>query len=554
MAIAVPRTSRFVRGEQDDRLVARSAAASSTPSRPLYDRYAAVLSFCRHMLGDLQEAEDAVQHTFLSAHRALLADERDIHLKAWLFAIARNRCLSVLRARRDHVGSTTSSRPARPPACPPRLSAARTSARCSTTSRGSPMTSARPSCSSELRAHSHDEIAEVLGVKREKVKALVFQAREGLSAARIARETPCEDIREELATARGGALRRGNLRRHLEVCAGCRAFRDEVPPARRARGRSCRSSRASRSSRRSSAARRRSPRPAAARGRRRRARRRRRRRRQGRRGEADGGRRRRRRRHRRRPRRRQRGQARQRRPAAVAQARAAARGEPAAAHGEPRRRRRRCRPAPPRRRRPPPSRARHACRPRRTGPPRPRQRGAAPTGSFASAGGGARPPPRRPPSSRRRAPRPRPATAAARRAGRRRRPRRRGWRPGQEAQDGEKVKADKGLAVRARQARRARAAPAAPARRPARPAQARRQAPAARAAAQASTAPAVGKRPPGSRQARERPGKPRKADKHRLRAIRGASTGPAARGPPLGSDTPSAVAGGRRTWPSSPAS
>ena len=89
---------------------------------------------------------------------------------------------------------------------------------------------------SELGAHTHDDVAEVLGVKREKVKALVFQAREGLSAARTARETPCDEIREELATARGGALRRGNLRRHLDACSGCRAFREEVQRQRVAFG------------------------------------------------------------------------------------------------------------------------------------------------------------------------------------------------------------------------------------------------------------------------------------------------------------------------------
>src|SRR5256714_8375884 len=86
----------------------------------------------------------------------------------------------------------------------------------------------------DLGAHTHDEIAEVLDVRRDKVKALVFQAREGLIAARDARETPCAEIREELATARGGALRRGRLRRHLDACAGCRAFRDDVQRQRAA--------------------------------------------------------------------------------------------------------------------------------------------------------------------------------------------------------------------------------------------------------------------------------------------------------------------------------
>jgi len=60
------------------------------------------------------------------------------------------------------------------------------------------------------------------------VKSLVFQARSGLIERKQARETPCQEIREQLATLRGGSLRRGPLRRHLKACPGCSEFRDEV--------------------------------------------------------------------------------------------------------------------------------------------------------------------------------------------------------------------------------------------------------------------------------------------------------------------------------------
>ena len=60
------------------------------------------------------------------------------------------------------------------------------------------------------------------------MKSLVFQARSGLIERRQARETPCVEIREQLATLRGGSLRRGPLRRHLKVCPGCTEFREDV--------------------------------------------------------------------------------------------------------------------------------------------------------------------------------------------------------------------------------------------------------------------------------------------------------------------------------------
>ena len=80
----------------------------------------------------------------------------------------------------------------------------------------------------ELGDHSHDEIAEVLGVRRDKVKALVFQARESLAGWRRARETPCVEVREQLATARGAAFKRAALRRHVARCEGCAEFETEV--------------------------------------------------------------------------------------------------------------------------------------------------------------------------------------------------------------------------------------------------------------------------------------------------------------------------------------
>ena len=80
----------------------------------------------------------------------------------------------------------------------------------------------------ELGAVPHDEIGTVLDVPREKVKALVFQARSSLIASRNARETPCTEIRPQLAGLRAGTPRRTTLRRHLRECAGCRAFRTEL--------------------------------------------------------------------------------------------------------------------------------------------------------------------------------------------------------------------------------------------------------------------------------------------------------------------------------------
>ena len=81
----------------------RSGAGNEAAFEVAFERHGkAILSFCRHMLGSLEEAEDAVQHTFAAAYQDLLRSPgREIALKPWLFAIARNRCLSLLRGKRE---------------------------------------------------------------------------------------------------------------------------------------------------------------------------------------------------------------------------------------------------------------------------------------------------------------------------------------------------------------------------------------------------------------------------------------------------------------------
>jgi RNA polymerase sigma factor (sigma-70 family) len=84
--------------------VARVRAGDERAFELVFDRYhRSLLAFCRRMLASNEEAEDALQHTFMAAYRALRRSDRPILLKAWLYTIARNRCLSILRARREQV-------------------------------------------------------------------------------------------------------------------------------------------------------------------------------------------------------------------------------------------------------------------------------------------------------------------------------------------------------------------------------------------------------------------------------------------------------------------
>jgi len=234
LRLVLPR--RALRLVGDERLVQQARAGSTTAFEEIYGRHHRdILAFCRQMLGSWEEAEDVVQHTFIAAYESLRTDDGQISLKAWLYVVARNRCLSLLRVRREHAEIDDA-----------RAVVHATAGLCIEVERREDLRALLADLQrlpedqraalvlAELEANSHYEIAVVLGVRPAKVKALVFQAREALMSRRQAREADCGEIREQLAVLRGRALRRGELREHVAQCDGCHAFAAEVHRQREA--------------------------------------------------------------------------------------------------------------------------------------------------------------------------------------------------------------------------------------------------------------------------------------------------------------------------------
>jgi RNA polymerase sigma factor (sigma-70 family) len=91
-------------------------------------------AYCRSMVGDDSHASDVLQVVFLQAYGALPGFERRSSLKAWLFGIARHRCLDELKharrwARRLHEWRSVASPTAQSPEPEePRLDAQRSRA------------------------------------------------------------------------------------------------------------------------------------------------------------------------------------------------------------------------------------------------------------------------------------------------------------------------------------------------------------------------------------------------------------------------------------------
>jgi len=96
--------------------IGRAARVEGAPApeadltRALFEQYGSqIFRYCLHQLGSREEAEDAMQSTFLNAFRGIKRGIVPELESAWLFKIAQNVCLSRRRStwRRDRIESPT---------------------------------------------------------------------------------------------------------------------------------------------------------------------------------------------------------------------------------------------------------------------------------------------------------------------------------------------------------------------------------------------------------------------------------------------------------------
>ena len=90
---------------RDDRGLARGAVSGDRRAFDTIFRrhHRELYRYCRAILGDADEAQDALQSTMVKALRALPGERREIALKPWLFRVAHNEAVGILRARRSSV-------------------------------------------------------------------------------------------------------------------------------------------------------------------------------------------------------------------------------------------------------------------------------------------------------------------------------------------------------------------------------------------------------------------------------------------------------------------
>jgi RNA polymerase sigma factor (sigma-70 family) len=223
--------SPLLRLQGDERLVALTRRGNQAAFEALVQRYESrLLAFCRHMLGSREDAEDVLQEVFAAAYNAMLADQRPINARPWLYRIARNRCLNHLRRpvpvgqdsmdifERDG-GQTTSDT----------VHKREEFRQIVADVQDLPETQRTALLLREIDALSYDQIAEAMETTIPSVKSLLVRARVSLAEAAEARLLTCEEVRVELGAAAEGLGRTSApVRRHLRSCERCRTFRSEL--------------------------------------------------------------------------------------------------------------------------------------------------------------------------------------------------------------------------------------------------------------------------------------------------------------------------------------
>jgi RNA polymerase sigma-70 factor (ECF subfamily) len=100
MTVTHVTTGRWQHGAVTHSTLTLARAGDQDAFRALTAPYQRELQIhCYRMLGSLQDAEDALQETLMSAWRGLASFQERASLRTWLYRIATNRCLNVHRER-----------------------------------------------------------------------------------------------------------------------------------------------------------------------------------------------------------------------------------------------------------------------------------------------------------------------------------------------------------------------------------------------------------------------------------------------------------------------
>ncbi|MGE0067371.1 MAG: sigma-70 family RNA polymerase sigma factor [Solirubrobacterales bacterium] len=218
----------FARFAGDERLAHRAADGDERAFAAIFRRYHQDLyRYCLAILGNRDDAQDALQNTMVKALRALPGESRAIELKPWLYRIAHNESIDLVRRRR-------AGEPLDPeliaggPGLAREAEARERLGNLLADLETLPASQRGALVMRELSGLDFEEIAEALGTSAATARQTLYEARLSLRQIEAGREMSCDTVTGALSDGDGRVLRRRDLRAHLRSCADCRSFRAEI--------------------------------------------------------------------------------------------------------------------------------------------------------------------------------------------------------------------------------------------------------------------------------------------------------------------------------------
>ncbi|HEY8303272.1 MAG TPA: RNA polymerase sigma factor [Solirubrobacteraceae bacterium] len=223
--------SPLLRLQSDERLIALIRRGQHAAFETLFSRYQSrLLAFCRHMLGSKEDAEDVLQEVFVAAFNAILADEREINVRPWLYRIARNRSLNHLRrASAIGVDSMDTHFADGGLSTADKVMRRESFRQLVGDVQQLPETQRTALLLREIDALSYEQISDAMETTVPAVKSLLVRARISLAEAAEARRLTCDEARLEMGEVAEGLVKTSPaVRRHTRDCERCRAFRKQL--------------------------------------------------------------------------------------------------------------------------------------------------------------------------------------------------------------------------------------------------------------------------------------------------------------------------------------
>lgn len=224
---------RPLRRLSDEQLAGLIAEGDREAFEVVYARYLpALIRYCRGILLVPQDAEDAAQSAMLAALRALPRRPPQLKLSAWLFRVAHNESISLVRRRQPHgtlerIGADSAPDVAETAAARARLR------QLVEDLRSLPERQRGALIMREFSGLGYDEIAGALGGSESAVMQTVFEARSALMQCEHGRTLSCEGIQRVISDGDRRTLRARGVRAHMRACNHCRSFELSLETRRR---------------------------------------------------------------------------------------------------------------------------------------------------------------------------------------------------------------------------------------------------------------------------------------------------------------------------------